>query len=296
MAVVAVNETHRTFQHRFGESPSAELKFIVTLDGATPTQQILGSVGIFFGTSHPEYPYLLCLTGDVTETDPLHAEVAYRFEVPRGDTPSAFQPNPLARRDVWSFSIGGSQVPALTYIDGNTVVPLTNTAGDYVYESLTVVECEVRATIASNRPTFPLALAANVTNTINNAPFLGGLAGTWQCQGISGTPATEVVNGVEVNYWQTQAELVYRPSGWNLLLPNVGLLCRVGNDKANCVVKGLQPGDPDVAASTPQALNSDGTQKYPPGTTIGLPDILERQVYRAVNFTQFFGVPLNGVV
>lgn len=290
MAFISSREVlPRTFSHRFGESPTAERRFVVTVDAPESHQTLLNTVGILHGDSHPEYAYLLCVEGSITESDRQHAEITYRYELPRQES-GAFSLNPLARGDIWTFSIGGSQVPALTYYHGSgngTVRALVNSAND-LFEGLTTLECEVRATISSNRQLFPLATAANVTNAVNASAYLGGEPHTWQCAGVSGQPAAEVVNGVEVRYWQIAVELVYRKSGWDLRIPNVGLYSISGSNKKPCLV---QLDGVDIAASTPQPLNTDGTQKYPPGTAPGLPDLLTRRIYPEVDFASYFGTP-----
>lgn len=297
MAVLSSREIlPRTFSHRFGESPTAERRFAVTVDGPTNHQDVLNHVGIFHGASHPEFTYLFCTEGQVNETDRYNAECIYRYEVPTfeagGDGGGSPTVNPLVRPDVWQFSTGGAQVPALRYYHstGNSDLrPLVNAANDFI-EGLTTLEAEVRATITSNRPAFPAALAAAVTNCINDADYLWGAKHTWFCSGISASPDTEVVAGIVVRYWIVTVELVFRASGFNLELPHVGLNCLDGTAKKPCVVKGANAGDPDIAASTPQPLNTNGTQKYPPGTS-GLPDILTRRIYREVDFSTFFGTP-----
>jgi len=293
MAVTSFREIiPRTFAHKFGEAPTAERKFVATVDGATPTQEVLSAIGIFHGSMHPEYPYLRCLNGSFNEPDRFHVEATYSYELPSVGSRD-LDPNPLARPDVWSFSTGGAQVPALTYYhgDGNQDVrPLVNAAHDF-FEGLTTLEAEVRATIAWNRAVFPQDLAAAVTNAINASDYLWGARHTWQCAGISAAKQYEVVNDIEISYWAGTTELVYRASGWNLLLPHVGFNCLDGNDKRPCLVKGNQAGDADVAASTPQPLNANGTQKFPPGGAQGPPDILIRRVFREVNFQPYFGTP-----
>jgi hypothetical protein len=289
MAVLSYREVlPRTFSHRFGESPTAERKYVCTLDDATATQEILNAIGIFHGSQHPEYAYLLCLNGSVTETDRYHAEVSYSYGVVNQDSAS-WDPSPLARADVWSFSTGGSQVPALVYYDGTTKKPLVNAAGDY-FEGLTVNEAEIRCTISGNRPTFPLALAAAVTNTVNSGTFLGGAAHTWFCSGISGQQTAEVVNGIEIRYWQVGVELVYRQSGHNLALPHVGwhYITGSGSTKFRTYVRS-QDGT-DIDAATPQPLDTNGSQKYTGGTS-GPPDILTRRVFPEANFSSYFGTP-----
>lgn len=293
MAVRSIRElAGRTFQHRFGEAPTAEIRYALTLDDpATPHQQMLNAVGIFHGTPHPEYIYLLCTEGSVSEADPdpWHATITYRYEVPQRGT-QEFQANPLARPDVWSFSTAGSQVPALTYYNGSSILPLVNGAGDF-FEGLTTDESEVRASISGNRSAFPLATAAAVTNALNNAPYLGGATHTWKCAGISAQQTTEVVNDIEINYWQVSVELIYRQSGWPMLIPHVGWNYIDGSKKKAVYV--IDPEDPDetdrIASSTPQPLNSDGTLKYPGAG--GAPDLLTRRLHPEVNFSTYFGTP-----
>lgn len=286
MAILQTTEIlPRTFEHRFGSSPTAQRKVIVTVDAPESTQNVLDAVGIYHGAPHPEYAYLVCTNGSFTETDRYHVEATYSYEVPRVGT-SDFQPNPLARPDVWSFSTGGAQVPALVYYHGNgngDRRPLTNAAYDY-FEGLTTLEAEVRATIAWNRATFPADLAAAVTNGINASPYLWGAKHTWQCAGISAQKTTEVVNDIEINYWTGTTELVFRQSGWNLLLPNIGLNYLDGSTKKRATVK--LDGE-DVAAASPVALTDSGGLAAANTTPI----ILERRVFREVDFSSYFGTP-----
>lgn len=282
----------RSFSHRFGEAPTAERKFAITLDDpATNTQEILDAVGIAHGDYHPEYTYLRCVEGSVSENDPdpWHATVSYRYQVPELGGNQDFDPNPLARPDVWSFSTGGAQVPALVHYAGTgnaNIQPLVNAAGDF-FEGLTMDESEVRASISGNRPTFPLATAAAVTNAINQSAYLGGAQHTWKCTGISAQQATEVVNGEELNYWQVSVELAYRQSGWPLLLPHVGWHYLDGSDKKVCYVYDDEGNK--IAASFPQPLDTDGTLLYPGAG--GMPDILTRRLNPEIDFNAYFGVP-----
>ena len=288
MAILSYREVlPRTFQHRFGESPTAEMKFVVTVDEPTSTQQVINAVGYAHGSSHPEYPYLLMLDGSVTETDRHHAEVTLRFEVPKQEN---LDPNPLARPDVWSFSTGGAQVPWLYYYHGggnDDIRPLVTAADDYI-DGLTVLAPEVRATIAGNRASFPLAIAAEVTNAINSSAYLGGAAYTWQCNGISGQQATEVVNDVEVRYWQVSVELTYRKFGYIEKLPHVGFHYIEGGKKRRAWAWNESGGE-KVDATTPQPLTESGALKYPGAD--GLPDQLLRRPYPAVDFASYFGTP-----
>jgi hypothetical protein len=286
MTVISYREViPRTASHKFGESPTAERKYIVTVDEPTPTQTLINAVGIFHAAAHPEFAYLKCLNIQVTETDRHHAEITYSYELPKQEE---LDPNPLARPDVWSFSTGGSQVPALVYYHGSgnsNKKPLQNSAKDF-FEGLTTLEAEVRASISGNRPTFPLANAAAVTNSVNSSSYLGGAAHTWLCAGISGQQATEVVNDVELRYWQITVELVYRASGHDLLLPNVGWNYLEGGEKKRVWVKDPESGE-KVASGSPRALTTAGGLKADDQE----PDILTRRVYPEADFSNYFGTP-----
>jgi hypothetical protein len=284
VSVLAYRElVGRTLSHRFGEPPNAERKFVLTLDNTAPTvSEVANAIGIFHGSPHPEYPFMIMTEAQVAEgtPSPFHAEITYRYEVLN---PDERDPNPLARPDVWSFSTGGAAVPALFYYDGATQKPLVNSAFDY-FEGLTTEEGECRATINAYRPTFPLATAVAVTNTVNQGGYLGAPAHHWKCIGISGQQQTEVVNGVEVNYWAITSELAYRQTGWNLQLPDVGYNYLDGSVKERSYV--MFEGE-KVAAVNPVALNSDGSLK----AAGQLPDNHDRRVNREVDFSTYFGTP-----
>jgi hypothetical protein len=286
MAVISYREViPRTASHKFGESPTAERKYIATVDEPTPTQTLVNAVGILHASAHPEFSYLKCLNIQVTETDRHHAEITYSYELPKQEE---LDPNPLARPDVWSFSTGGAQVPALVYYDGSgnsNKKPLQNSAKEF-FEGLTTLEAEVRASISGNRASFPLANAAAVTNSVNASPYLGGAAHSWLCAGISGQQATEVVNEVELRYWQITVELVYRASGHDLLLPNVGWNYLEGGEKKRVWVKDPESGE-KVASGSPRALTTAGGLKADDQE----PDILTRRVYPEADFSNYFGTP-----
>lgn len=296
MAVIGFREVlPRTFSHKFGESPTAERKFVVTVTEPVAHQLLLNTVGIFHGSMHPEFSYLLCTEGSVTEPDRQHAEITYRYEVPQSGTQDN-QPNPLARKDVWSFSTGGAAIPALVYYQGSGNAnrkALINTAGDF-FESAMTEESELRCSISGNRAAFPIAVAAQVTNCVNSDGFMGAAVHQWKCQGISGQQQVEVVNGVEIKYWSVTVELVYRQSGWNLLLPNVGWNYISGSGssakKKRCYV--FSEEDEKVASANVMALNDDGSIRFNTDFTgSGAPTILNRRVHPEVAFVPLFGTP-----
>ena len=286
MGVLTFHEVSgRTLTHRFGEAPRAERKIVATLDStAHSTNEVVNAIGIFHGAPHPEYPFLTMTEATMTEgtPSPFHAEVTYTYELIQ---PDARDPNPLARPDVWSFSTGGAAVPALFYWDGTTQKPLVNSANDY-FEGLTTEEGECRATIQANRLSFPLDVAIAVTNTVNASPYLGAPKHHWKCIGISGQQQIELVNGAEIGYWTITSELVYRQTGWNLFLPDVGYNYLEGSVKKRAFVIDADTNE-KVACVNPVALNSNGSLK----AANQLPDIRERRVNRETDFDTYFGSP-----
>jgi hypothetical protein len=292
MAVLSYREIlPRTFSHKFGESPTAEIKYGITLDGPTSTQDILNAVGIFHGAAHPEFAYLLCHNGQVTETDRFHAEATYSYETPASGT-SNYDASPLSRPDVWSFSTSGLSVPTFRFYNGNgngDIKPLANTAGDII-EGAQAIEGELRATVSGNRATFPLATAIAVTGCVNSDSYAGASPHRWLCNGISAQETTEVVNGSQVTYWQVTAELSYKPSGYNLYLPNVGFNYLEGGVKKRATVQDPDTGE-RIAAASPVALTEDGALVNASFILTPYVIILERRVNPAVAFATYFGTP-----
>jgi hypothetical protein len=284
MAVVSGRETTgRSFSHQFGSKPTAERRFVMTLDATnTSAQEIINYVGITHLASHPEHTYLKMLNATVSEATPTpyHAEITYSYGIPDDQ-----DPNPLARPDVWSFSTSAAAVPAYFYYNGDQKEVLVNTANDY-FEGAQSEESEVRATIQGNRQAFPLDIATQVTGCVNEDGYLGAGPHFWKCAGISASQATEVVNDVEIRYWQVTAELVYRQSGWPLQLPNVGYNCLENGQKIRAYVRDPEEPSTKIPCSSPIALNQNGSIRE-----VGKPDILVRRVHKAVAFQPLFGQP-----
>jgi hypothetical protein len=268
---------------KFGEAPTFQRKFVVEVDDPTTQQSLITNApGVYFLSAHPEASYCRAMNVSVANYNGSrwHYEVTWDYELPKQ---ANVDPNPLARADIWKWSTGGLQVPSLYYYEGETLAPLQNSANDF-FEGVTTDISTLQASISGNRATFDYGLATTVTNAINSAPYLGANPYTWKCSGIAATPAVEVVNEVEVRYWQVEVTLEYRPDGWPLQLPNVGWNYIDGSTKKRAYVIDTDSGD-KVPSSNPQPLNSDGT------LATGAPTILVRRVHQAVNFQQYFGTP-----
>ena len=274
----------RTVTHKFGEAPTAERRFVVSTDGETPQQEVLALVGIYHLSPHPEWPFLLMMSVTATETDPYHSEITYSYSMPAHEDAN---PNPLARPDVWNFSAGGSNVPAVNFFDGvgNAVLkPLVNAAGD-TFDGVTKTEAELTATISGNRADFDVGLAALVTNCINDGGYLGGAKHSWLCTGVSGVQATEMVNDAELRYWQVGVTLIYRQSTHLLKLADAGFNFLDAGEKKRCFVVNAE--GTQVASANPMPLTLAGAMQAPAVDC----RIIERRMHPEINFQTYFGVP-----
>jgi hypothetical protein len=287
MSVHSWRELPRVATHLIGASPEYERRFIATLNTPdTNAALVVSTIGATHYSSHPEYAYARCY--DLTynegyEGNRYWVEVVAKYKIPEAEWEKS-DLLPWLRPDVWKFQTQGVGVPALTYYDGTTQKPLTNSAGDY-FEGLTVDEAQQKITITSNRQQFPSSLAAAVTNCINDGGYLGFAQDCVKVQGISGEQATEQVNGQEVRFWKITSELLGRQTGWNLLLPDIGFNYIVGGEKKRADVKG--PDSEMVASANPIALNGSGGKQT--GDT--LPAILTRRVYKRITMSSYFGTP-----
>lgn len=288
MGVIASRELPRKGEFRFGESPGLERRWVCTLDnpGTTTMAQLAQHLGVDIGSPHPEYATVPCTSIDINEgyeESRYHTEFVARYEI---NDEILANVNPLLRPDVWKFETMGAQVPALTYFDpqSNEIqYPLTNSAFDY-FEGLTVDEAQTRVVIEANRATFPSATARAVTNCINGGSFLGADTGFWKCQGITGELNREVVGTQIIRYWKITSTLMFRQTGWNLLLPDMGFNRLVGGQKRRVMTFDDQNNE-WIPSPVPMGLDGFGNQ------TFGAPAILNRRIYKLVDFNLYFGQP-----
>lgn len=285
MSVVEFNEMPRSGTWRFGESPDLTRRFILTVStpGSVTAANAAIAVGVDLGSFHPEYPKVPCSEIDLNEhynDNPYQIEFVARYNFPDD---ASEDPNPLTRDAVWKFETMGQAVPALFYYSGNAKLPLTNSAFDY-FEGLTTDEAYTRVTIKQNLPQFPSGIATALTNRINADSYLFGAPYTWKCQGITGERKKEVLGTSVIEYWETTATLMFRMSGWNLFLPDMGFNFIGGGQKRRVMTFDFENQE-WIPSPVPMGLDGNGAQ------TFGAPAILERQVYQTATFSTYFGAP-----
>jgi len=266
----------RTFSQRFGETPNAQRTFIETPDVAT-FEALPG-----IGSEHPEYAALKAVsvnktTGYNGDPDQIQYVIAY------APAPTCEQePNPLDRCDRWTVGTSGSQVPATTWLDSGVEKPLINSAGDPI-GGYNKRRLEMRLTVSGNRATSQIATARAVVNATNSSGWGGGVARSWLCSGASSRERTELVGTLVVNFWEVSFDFLYNEELWSLSVPDVGLNYLAAGVKKRAFVE-----DSDgnfVPSPKPVALNADGSLRS------GDPLVLQRPVYREIEFSTYFGNP-----
>lgn len=304
-------------EQRFGESPrfirrirETLINFVrIEIRNGNVVDSLAEKLGISFGDPHPTYPGAYCTEMSETEDNSAQSsieqsgfsktrELTVVYTVPQvagraietaggGQQGAAPQVSPLARPDTWSFLTQGASVPALFYYDEQQQKPLTNSAFDYL-KGLSLDEAQTKVVIRGNRAAFPSATAIALTNCVNESAWLGGAQDTWKCQGIQGELKYETIDGNLVRYWEVTVEVMYRQTGWNLLIPDIGFNYIENNEKKRAFVWFDDPeqGKVKVASSDPVPLNGSGGLS---ATTA--PAILNRRVYRRVDFNTYFGQP-----
>lgn len=226
MAVLGSREIlPRTYEHKLGGNPTAGRVFVATVDEPTPTAEVLDAIGITHGSGHPEFSGLTCDGYSVDETDRHHVTITYNYSVNETDDEDPENRNPpWLQPDKWQFSTTNSSVACTFYFHGvgnNNKRSLTNTAGDKIF-GISKAEGELRITISGSRLTVDLSQLKRLVNTINDGVWAGFPRHTVQCVGIAASPDKLEWEGLVVNFWQINTELIYRSSSHNLQLPNVG--------------------------------------------------------------------------
>lgn len=201
---------------------------------------------------------------------------------------SVKDPNPLARPAVWSLSGSTTSIDATTYYtadsDYQDTAAITNTAGDTI-TGLKKRQAEISMSVRLNSKASPFETAGSFINRTNSQPWANGAARTWLCTGGSAQQATELVGDEVIDYWQVGYSFAYRPDGWDLRVPNVGLFQLVEGAKQRIMLSDADGND--VPAAKPQPLNSDGTVKAPSDPV----DILTFVIYQSVDFAEHIGSP-----
>jgi hypothetical protein len=288
MGVDSFRELGRTLEGEVGGTTVAKRRFVVILDdnaatAPTANMEVVNAVGGgTWGAAHPEFAFLGLAKVSLSETfgdNPYHVEATLEYRV----VPSRLSSAPLARSSEWSYeAVPGDQVPALFYYDGATQRPLTNSAYDY-FEGLTVPESLTRVTIKQNAGSRPTGII-NSFGYVNSDSFSGAPIHHCKHEGSTIEQVEELYNNTKYTYWRAESQVLIRPTGWNLQLPDVGFNFISGGQKRRAMVFDSENSE-WIPSASPLGLDGNG------GLTGGYPAILDRRVLPQTSFSGLFGSP-----
>jgi hypothetical protein len=280
MAVVESREMYRGRgrQTQYGDVPVYTRVFLVTVDSPdTEFQKISEAPEIAWLDPHPENENALLIDSNVQQDgdSPFHYKLTFTYKSGQdlGEVP-------WERPAQFSFNGSLASAPAFWYYpnsgDNSTKRIIINTAGDPI-GGLDRDEGEFSVSITINKqPPFDYVKAQNYVGAINSDTWSGGGPKTWKCQSITGNRKIEEVTGTKYVYWETNATLAYRNTGWDLQTWDVGFNELVNGQR----VKIMAGADP---VSEPAAL-SNGSAKTPGQP----PDMLTFRIYRTLPFVGTF--------
>lgn len=301
MAVVSTKELAQTFEREVGRPAIVKRRFVCVLSDDTlannPATEVAILAAIFgvseatisispiFGEPHPRFaPWKLrkLFINEGFEGSPYHVEVILEYGVVRDEEIL----HPTSRPSVWSVEGDRGEVPALGYYSGignSTAYPLTNSAFDF-YPGLTTDEAVARITIKKNFADFPTSWMAAM-NCVNSDLYFGMPIHTAKVAAVDAEYAYEEFGNFMVKFWKATAVVVYRQTGHNLLLPDVGFNFIESGQKRRAMVFDFQNAE-WVPSANPIGLNGSGG----PSST-GNPAILNRRVNPETSFSALFGTP-----
>lgn len=289
MGVASVKELSRKAEYEVGQPRKLTREWVCVLTDDTLTgaplyePDVFTAVGVDLGSIHPTYidgPYR-CRKMTLTEGfdgSPYHVHLVAEYGIVLANELVA----PTSRSAVWEFDSQPGEIPALTYYDGTTLRPLTNSAYDY-FPGLVTQESTVVAKVQQNFATFPNSWFS-AQNCVNNDTYLGCPQHSIKVQKVTVSTAREQFGAGIVSYWQANAELHYRQSGHNLQLPDIGWNFIGGGQKRRAMVFDFENSE-WIASPNPVGLDGSG------GLTLGVPEILNRRVNPEANFDSIFGTP-----
>jgi len=286
MAVSSFRELGRTMEGEVGGTTVARRRFVVILDdyatvSPTANLQVVNAVGGgTWGVAHPEFSFLGLSKATMAENfgdNPYHVEVTLEYRV----VASSLSLAPVSRPAEWVFeAVEGDQLPALFFFDGATKRPLTNSAYDF-FEGLTVPESLTRVTIKKNYASRPDGII-NSFGFLNSDSFSGAAVHHCKHEGSKVEKIEELWGNVRYNYWRAESQILFRPSGWNLQLPDVGFNFISGGQKRRAMVFDFQNSE-WVPSANPLGLDGSGA------LTGSYPAILDRRVLPETSFSGLFG-------
>lgn len=295
MGIVSSKELARTWEGEIARPERAVRRWVCVLSDNTLATAPLYEMDVLteldltdYGEPHPTWGHLGLRRVSINERfgdSPYHVEAIAEYGFLTEEEAKA----PTNRRADWKTESQTGDVPALFYYHGTSPGsgnadkrPLTNSAFDY-FEGLMAPEPLIRITITKNYWPFPSALVG-LHNHINSDTYFGRAPWTLKCEGVQTDYTEEFWGNTVYKYFATTTTLMYRQSGWPLLIPDVGWNFIDGGQKRRGMVFDFRNNE-WVASPNPIPLDGNG------GLAPGQPVILTRRVNPEENFFALLGKP-----
>lgn len=279
---------------KYGESMRVTERWQIRTDDPQVSKADLiaavsGTIGITYGTPHPDFPSLLAMEFDLAPVgrDGLRWTLTVQYYTPQaGKAPTENGIPP----DSWERSGGTTSVPAFVDIYGDTI---TNAAGD----PLEGLEREREESSWSLTAYYEddATLETDIDNCagkVNGSAWAGGDPKTWKCyfkgaKRISTTKLDGDQDGGILEYIEAQWEFRYDPGTWKLLPWDVGFMALDGSGNKVAITT-----DDGKAVKQPVALNEDGSAKPAGEAPVVINDGDGVDVYETADFDAAFGEPV----
>jgi hypothetical protein len=216
--VLAVKKGYPLLKSTSDKGPEYEIRYsVVTTNASLGPGEILDALPFAQGDPYvyegEEDPSVLCTEISTPErTGPLTWEASCIFtrmtppflRAPEFGWSHDDHQHPIVR--AWRQNEDGTwnqeKEPVINSAGGNFDKPMMRDVGRLVLK------------MTRNEPYYPLAIAREFENKINDDVFLGWEAGTILCKHIDATWATEQFEGEWIEYWRVTYEFVFDGDGW----------------------------------------------------------------------------------
>ena len=280
-----------SFSGKFGESVQATEVWQIKVDDPTANRAqmlagVTGTMGITWGTPHPEFPDIVAMEFSLAPygRDGLRWKLEVKYYAPKRLPGENGLPE-----DQWERDGGTTTIPAFRDFNEDMIV---NSAGDPLEGIEKEREESSWTLVKSYDDDESLELdVSTYAGTLNDSNWAGGYAKTWKCYFRRAKKSTiSKLDGADdagkIDYIEAEWEFRYDPETWVSKPWDVGFAELNGSGDKVAITT-----DDGKTVKQPVALNSDGSARAP-----GDPPLVANggdgfDLYDTSDFAATFGEP-----